>query len=273
MGMMAGAVVFPLTVTWMTYFDKYDDKFSTWFNPSTDSKFSAASNEDVDVSVELVKAPQLGGPFTMVDAATGKTVNEKDVLLGKWTLLYFGFSKCAEICPNTLTFIGRVVDAAQQQYGVRSAAETDVLQTCFVSIDPVRDDAATLDKWLNAFRKPNPSVTKADRRIVGLVGSDEQISHIAKQWRVYFSSLSETDEEAAAREAKGQGSLRDAIKADDTYQFDHSAATYLIGPDGKLRDFYFREMGVEHAVDKMGLHFEDAYDMGNVKALKAQQRR
>merc|ERR1711916_107153 len=77
----------------------------------------------------------------------------------------------------------------------------------------------------------------------------------------YFSALSETTDEAQARRAKGYATLKDAIAADDTYQFDHSAASYLIGPDGKLRDFFFREMGKDHAVDRIGLHWADAYGL------------
>jgi protein SCO1/2 len=55
----------------------------------------------------------IGGPFELVDA-DGKTFTEKD-LLGKWSLMYFGFSNCPDICPEELDKMSDVVDMIGKQ--------------------------------------------------------------------------------------------------------------------------------------------------------------
>ena len=47
-----------------------------------------------------VGKPELGGPFTLMDV-DGKTVSNTD-LMGQWVLLYFGFTKCPDICPEEM---------------------------------------------------------------------------------------------------------------------------------------------------------------------------
>ena len=243
--MLAGALLFPVSVGILTYYDRQRDIF----RPDYVSKDEPGV---VVQAAEVVAKPSLGGPFTMRSAATGKLVTDKEVFAGRWTLLYFGYTKCAEICPTSLKFLVSVMDECEAKYGAAHPKNTEKLQTAFVTIDTIRDDRNSLQKFLERFRP------KA-RGLVGLYGTDEQTMSICKAWRVYFTSMSETPEEVTAREARGFKTLRDAIAADDTYQLDHSAAAYLVGPDGKLRDFFFKEMGKDHAVERIGLHWDDAY--------------
>jgi cytochrome oxidase Cu insertion factor (SCO1/SenC/PrrC family) len=251
--MFAGALLGPVAFGILTYGSDHREIFRPEYEAGARTDGQAAP----EGKLEIVPKHRLGGPFSMFNAATRREVNDRDVFTGKWTLLYFGFTKCAEICPNTMKFLVSVMDDCEKKHATTAGHKTEAkpLQTVFVTIDTVRDGAPELLTFLERFRK--------DRRgLVGLYGDEDQTTQMCRAWRVYCSSLSETPEEEAARKARGHSTLNDAIKADDSYQFDHSAAAYLVGPDGKLRDFFFREMGEDHAVEKIGLHWADAYGFG-----------
>jgi protein SCO1/2 len=136
----------------------------------------------------------VGGPFTMIDTE-GRTVDQR-VLEGRWSLIFFGFTYCPDICPATMT----ALSAAKNRLGAQGA---DV-QTVFVSIDPERDTPAQLKAYLDSPAFPRP--------IIGLTGSAEQVAAIAKAYRVYY-----------ARNGEG---------AD--YLMDHNSAVYLMDPQGRF---------------------------------------
>lgn len=243
-------------------------------------------------AVKMTTRPQLGGPFEMTRSSDRKLIRESELFLGHWTLLYFGFANCAEICPNTMTFIRDVMKASDQSFAapppalqtkgefsksdveVPSAAQT--LQACFVSVDHNRDSPKNVSQFLKPFndtltpfsKLQDVRVVSKDRvqadakrvRVEGLTGTKAQIVEATRQWRVYFSSYDETQEETDAREAKG---VTAPDPLEKTYQLDHSSAIYLVGPDGKMKDFFFREIGVKDTVERLGMHFQNVYGIND----------
>jgi cytochrome oxidase Cu insertion factor (SCO1/SenC/PrrC family) len=137
----------------------------------------------------------VGGPFTMVNHL-GETVTEK-MLLGKFTLLFFGFTYCPDICPTEL----QVMTAAIESLGEDGKSLVPV----FVSVDPDRDKVDVVRTYVENFGP----------RMIGLTGSPEQVAGMAKAYRVYY--------------AKRENKERPA-----DYQVDHSSILYLMGPDGKF---------------------------------------
>lgn len=135
----------------------------------------------------------IGGPFTMVDTE-GRTVDES-VLNGRWSLVFFGFTYCPDICPATMTALA----AAKLKL---PPAQAEQLQTVFVSIDPERDTPAQLKSYLSSPAFPRP--------IIGLTGSPEQVKAIASAYRVYYAK-------------SGDG---------PDYLMDHNSAIYLLNPEG-----------------------------------------
>ena len=135
-----------------------------------------------------------GGAFELVDQ-TGK-VTRQDVLRGKWTVVFFGFTYCPDVCPTTLAALGQ----AQSLLGPKAAK----LQVVFISLDPERDRPAQLNTYLT-----NDAFPKAT---IGLTGSRDQVAAAAKAYRIYY-------------EKSGSGS---------DYVINHSTASYLMDPKGRF---------------------------------------
>ncbi|MCJ2023326.1 SCO family protein [Methylobacterium sp. J-067] len=107
----------------------------------------------------------VGGPFTLVNQ-DGRTVTEKD-FSGATHLVFFGFTHCPDVCPTTLQQISDVMAAL----GPKAKA----MKVAFVTVDPERDDPASLKTYLSSF----------DPRITGLTGTPEQIAAVEKAYRAY----------------------------------------------------------------------------------------
>jgi len=81
--------------------------------------------------------PDLGGPFSLLDP-DGKPVRSAD-LHGRWVLLYFGFTKCPDICPDELDKVRTVLERLEGR-------GRDVLPV-FITIDPDRDTRPRLKTY------------------------------------------------------------------------------------------------------------------------------
>lgn len=139
-------------------------------------------------------AAVVGGPFQLVDQ-DGKPVDQT-VLKGKWSVVFFGFTYCPDVCPATMQAVRLAVDSL----GPRGK---DV-QIVFVSVDPGRDKPAVLRDWLEAQSLPAGTL--------GLTGTPEQVAAAARAYRVVY-------------EIRGDG---------PDYQVNHSTAAYLMSPRGRF---------------------------------------
>ncbi|KAG6833591.1 hypothetical protein H0H87_004218 [Tephrocybe sp. NHM501043] len=101
--------------------------------------------------------PQIGGPFNLL-TPDGQPFTEQN-LLGKWSLVYFGFTNCPDICPEELD------------------------KPVFISVDPARDTPSRVGKYLQDFHSS----------YIGLVGSYEATKAVCKAYRVYFSTPPNAD--------------------------------------------------------------------------------
>lgn len=80
--------------------------------------------------------PSIGGPF-LLKTSQNTPFTDQD-LLGKWTLMYFGFTHCPDICPEELDKMGTAVDMVGGE---------EVLPV-FVSVDPARDSVEQVRKYI-----------------------------------------------------------------------------------------------------------------------------
>lgn len=118
-----------------------------------------------------------------------------ELLLTVGAKVYFGFTHCPDICPDELDKMAVIIDK------VREEAKSDaVFQPVFITCDPSRDTPEVLRTYLKEFHSG----------IMGLTGTYEQVKHVCKQYRVYFSTP------------------RD-VKPGEDYLVDHSIYFYLMG--------------------------------------------
>ena len=141
-------------------------------------------------------AALIGGPFQLVDD-TGKAADDS-LLKGHWSAVFFGFTRCPDVCPGTL----QALSAAADQLGPAKAKD---LQVVFVSIDPERDTPPVLKAYLDSQRLPV--------KVVGLTGSPEQVKTAASAYRVFYQK---------------------APQAGGDYTMSHSTAVYLMDRGGKF---------------------------------------
>jgi protein SCO1 len=118
---------------------------------------------------------------------------------GKAVVVFFGFTHCPDVCPTTLADMA----IAMKQLG----PEADRVQVLMVTVDPERDTREVLGKYVPAF----------DARFLGLYGDLEATRRTAKEFKVYFEK----------RPGKTPGE----------YTIDHSAQSYVIDTQGRLRLF------------------------------------
>lgn len=109
-----------------------------------------------------------GGPFTLV-GANGKPFSTAR-LAGKPYAIFFGFTRCGDVCPTTLS---RLVKLR------RAAASDAALNIVFVTIDPEHDGPKEVGQYADLFGAP----------IIGLTGSPEAIDKVKKQYGIYSEKV------------------------------------------------------------------------------------
>lgn len=139
-------------------------------------------------------SPVMPAPELVLQATDGKRLSLVRYR-GKVVLLAFGFSSCGEVCPITLATLA----GARRKLG---AAAADV-QVVYVTVDPERDDAARMKKYLATF----------DSSFVGGVGTRAEIDAAQKNY-----GISSTKQ----------------VYADGNYTIGHSSSIYMINRAGGL---------------------------------------
>lgn len=137
--------------------------------------------------------------FSLVDH-TGEAVTDRD-FLGRFQLIFFGYTHCPDICPTDLAKMAEAIDLLGPA-GAR-------VQPIFVTVDPARDTVAAMADYVGHFHP----------RLVGLTGAPEDIAALAGRYGVRSRPADHPVDPGAA--------------AGSDYFLDHTGAMYLIGPDGR----------------------------------------
>lgn len=118
---------------------------------------------------------------------------------GKTTLVYFGYTHCPDVCPETMARLMQVIQKLP-------AADAKQVRILFISVDPARDTPQALHAYVAAFDA---------QHIRGLTGTDSQVESLAKRYRVAY--------QMEKRDPNG------------SYEVTHSSAVYIFDRDGRAR--------------------------------------
>jgi protein SCO1/2 len=132
---------------------------------------------------------------------------------GKVVVVFFGYTQCPDVCPTTMAELAQVKKSL--------GADGERVQGVFVTIDPERDTAELLKAYVQNF----------DPSFVALRGTPDQTAAAAKEFKVFY--------------AKVPG------KTADAYTMDHTAASFLMDTQGRVRVFSRYGSGAQALADDL----------------------
>ncbi|MCP3868194.1 MAG: zinc ABC transporter solute-binding protein [Gammaproteobacteria bacterium] len=140
---------------------------------------------------------ELGGRFILTDHR-GHATTDAD-FTGHFSLLYFGYTYCPDVCPTTLQVIALALKMLEEQESAR-------FKSYLITVDPERDKVEILNNYVSYF----------DFDLTGLTGSQTMIDRVVDQYRIKYQKVLEPGNDP------------------DTYLIDHTASLVLLGTDGRF---------------------------------------
>ena len=126
---------------------------------------------------------------------TAKPITEA-AFEGKPTLVYFGFTRCPEVCPTTFYEMAGWFDTLGEK--------GKDLQAFFITVDPERDTPEIMKGFAEAFTD----------RATGITGDPEKVRDLLAAWHIYYKKIPD---------------------GDDDYTMDHTASVFLLDRDGHFK--------------------------------------
>lgn len=156
--------------------------------------------------------PRIIQPFQLQSAQDGKPFTNEQ-LKGHWSMMFFGFTHCAMLCPTTLTTLNHF-------YGNLEAAKVQQLpQIIFVSLDPERDNLNRIGSYVTSFNK----------NFKGATGTEEKLDAMTNELNILFT--------------------KDNRNKDENYQIDHSGTVLLFNPQGQLAGIFSPPINAEELTE------------------------
>lgn len=142
-----------------------------------------------------ITGAEFGKDFALTDH-TGKPRTLAD-FRGKAVVVFFGYTRCPDVCPSTMAELKAVL--------TELGDDAKRVQVLFITVDPERDTPALLSQYVPAF----------DPSFLGLYGDAQATATVAREFKVFFQKV--------------------AGSRSDNYTIDHTAASYVFDPQGRLR--------------------------------------
>lgn len=169
----------------------------------------AKSMQELFHSIDIAESSRGADGFSMTDMhGQQRTLGD---FKGQVVVVFFGFVQCPDVCPTTLAELAAVKKKLNQMkpgYGER-------VQGIFITVDPERDTPEVLRAYMQAF----------DRSFLALRSTPDATRKLADSFQVFYKQIPGTVE--------------------GTYTIDHTAASFVFDPQGRIRLLTRYRMGVD----------------------------
>jgi protein SCO1/2 len=143
--------------------------------------------------------PRALRPFRLSDH-TGAAFGPEQ-LADKWSLVFFGYTHCPDVCPTTMSTLNSVAGRLGDRAGP--------VQFVFVSVDPERDTPERLQQYVTWFNGD----------FIGVTGPPEDLEALTRQLGVVYMRIPNAEEP-------------------DNYTVDHTASVLLFDPDARFHAIF-----------------------------------
>ena len=143
-----------------------------------------------------------------------------DNLKGQWSLFFFGYARCPDICPTELFMMAEMM----RKIGDDPAIKVKPPQVVFVSVDPQQDTPELLQQYASFY---HPS-------FIGVTGEQSVVDRLAKTMGVYYERVYHLNGKVLIfdpEEGVPEG-------LENSYLINHSASIFLVNPNGELQAIF-----------------------------------
>ena len=168
-----------------------------------------SEKKKVQFSQKHYGKPLIGGSWNLKDIEDKNFGS--DELKGKYYIIYFGFCKCPDICPQSMNKLAKAYELVKKS----SESQYFDLKLVFVSVDPDRDSNEKIKKFLSFFKGDFIGVT-------GKSNNDPDLKDMLKKFKIYATKI--------------EFDLEEDDKVEKNYTLDHTVISYLMSDKNEYLD-------------------------------------
>ncbi len=165
-------------------------------------------------SATLLLPPKEIVDFELVNFKQGKFDNAS--LDGKWSLFFFGYARCPDVCPTELYMLSQVIGRIEKE----PSLVKQMPQVVFVSVDPQQDKPQALQEYSQFY---HPS-------FLGVTAEQPTIDQLTRSMGAFYQRVYHLNGQVLG--LFSDGDVPEGLE--DSYLINHSATIFLVNPEGEL---------------------------------------